>query len=247
MNKSDSISNLAPALVLAQANIGGAVKASQNPHFKSNFANLGDVIYACKAALTEQGIAASQFVTTLESGAPGLETILVHATGEWISSVMPVVCAKQNDPQALGSAITYARRYALQSALLIPAVDDDGEAAMFRQEEDTPVPVPPLAKPAPKVATPKKLVEVPPADCRETRIHFGNNRGTMLSELTPQQIHWYENDWITKKETQTAPVSQEDRNLINALKKFKELRASQSAPQPAGASSKSTDGPDYEF
>ena len=60
-------------------------------------------------------------------------------------------------------------------------------------------------------------------DFRETRIHFGKNRGLMLSELTPQQVHWYETDWMPKKEV-NGPTSVEDLALMNALKAYRAWR-----------------------
>ena len=62
-----------------------------------------------------------------------------------------------------------------------------------------------------------------PTDFRETRIHFGKNRGLMLSELTPQQVHWYESDWMPKKEV-NGPTSVEDLALIQALKAYRSWR-----------------------
>ena len=64
---------------------------------------------------------------------------------------------------------------------------------------------------------------VRPTDFRETRIHFGKNRGLMLSELTPQQVHWYESDWMPKKEV-NGPTSVEDLALIQALKAYRSWR-----------------------
>ena len=66
-------------------------------------------------------------------------------------------------------------------------------------------------------------------DFRETRIHFGKNRGLMLSELTPQQVHWYETDWMPKKEV-NGPTSVEDMALINALKAYRDWRGGGQAP-----------------
>ena len=60
-------------------------------------------------------------------------------------------------------------------------------------------------------------------DFRETRVHFGKNRGLMLSELTPQQVHWYETDWMPKKEV-NGPTSVEDLALMNALKAYRAWR-----------------------
>lgn len=132
MQRSDSIAILASALVKAQANIGAATKGSENPFFKSSYADLGTVMSVCKQALLEQGITVLQLVgkADVDGGLDYLDTIILHESGEFISERMRLICSKQHDPQSMGSAITYARRYALQSALFIPAVDDDGESAM---------------------------------------------------------------------------------------------------------------------
>lgn len=128
MNKSESIAKLMPALLKAQSAMGGAKKGASNPFFKSKYADLGAVLEACKDLLNENGI------TILQPHAgSNVVTMLVHESGEYIGSETPIVCAKQNDPQALGSAITYARRYGLQSLLSMPAEDDDGESAMDRR------------------------------------------------------------------------------------------------------------------
>jgi len=80
-----------------------------------------------------------------ESGAPVLVTRIIHTSGEHIEGEFPLVCKDPNDPQKLGSAVTYARRYALSAALGITADDDDGQAAAGH----TPAPAPkPQAKPA---------------------------------------------------------------------------------------------------
>jgi len=129
MKKSDSIVNLAAALTKAQANIGAATKGAENPFFKSHYADLAEIIATCKQALLEQGISVLQLIGKNGEGS-FLETVLLHESGEYISESAPIVCIKNNDPQAFGSAVTYQRRYALQSALLIPSDDDDGERAM---------------------------------------------------------------------------------------------------------------------
>lgn len=127
MNKSESIKNLAVALIKAQLAMGSAKKDSANPFFKSKYADLAEVVSVVKEPLLKNGISFLQVVT-----AEGVETVLIHESGEFISGTTPVVVAKVNDPQALGSAITYARRYGLQAMLGIPAEDDDGEGAMAR-------------------------------------------------------------------------------------------------------------------
>lgn len=131
MNKSESIAKLAAALVKAQLKIGSAKKGSANPFFKSSYADLGAVVEALKDPLNEAGISYLQIVGRDELGTY-VETTLIHESGEFISGQTPVIIAKANDPQAVGSAITYARRYGLQAMLGIPAEDDDGEKAMGR-------------------------------------------------------------------------------------------------------------------
>jgi hypothetical protein len=130
MNKSESIKNIAGALVKFQASVSKVSKESNNPFFKSKYASLANILDTIQKPLSECGLAISQF-----PDANALTTIIVHAeSGEWMESsyVMPV--AKQNDPQAMGSAMTYARRYALGSILNLNIDDDDdGEKAMGRQ------------------------------------------------------------------------------------------------------------------
>jgi hypothetical protein len=130
MNKSESIKNIAGALVDFQSSVSKVAKESNNPFFKSKYASLANILDTIQKPLSECGLAISQF-----PDGDALTTILLHAdSGEWMESsyVMPV--AKQNDPQAMGSAMTYARRYALGSILNLNIDDDDdGEKAMGRQ------------------------------------------------------------------------------------------------------------------
>jgi hypothetical protein len=127
MKTSESIVNIAPALVKAQAEIKSAVKDSTNPHFRSKYADLGSVVDAVKPALLKHGMAFLQGVHDAVDGV-AVETMLLHTSGEWISSTMRIPAVKQ-DAQGYGSAITYGRRYGLQSMCGVPAEDDDGDAA----------------------------------------------------------------------------------------------------------------------
>jgi len=131
MNRSDSIIKLAVALVKAQAAMGNAVKDSKNPFFKSSYADLNAVREACLPALNANGISVLQPTVQVE-GKPFVETVLLHESGEFISSLTEVICAKANDPQAHGSGVSYARRYGLQSLVNLGSADDDGESAMGR-------------------------------------------------------------------------------------------------------------------
>ena len=130
MNQSESIKELATALCLAQAAMGGAVKESKNPFFKSSYADLTSVIKVVKEPFADNGLSFVQLPVSGETYV-GVTTMLMHTSGEWLQSEYMLPMTKR-DPQAAGSAITYARRYALQSLAGIPSVDDDGELGMFR-------------------------------------------------------------------------------------------------------------------
>ena len=127
MDKSEHINELATALNKAQDQMSGALKDAKNPFFKSNYADLGSVVRAIKEPFSANGLSYSQF-PLFEDGKVGVETILMHTSGQWLSSILLLPMTKQ-DPQAAGSAITYARRYALQAIAGVPAEDDDGNAA----------------------------------------------------------------------------------------------------------------------
>ena len=132
MNKSESISNLAKALCKAQNEMGGAVKDSKNPFFKSNYADLTSVIKAIKEPFYNNGLSYSQFPITSEGGSGiGVVTVLMHSSGEWLESEFYLPMAKK-DAQGGAQCVTYARRYSLQSMAGIPSADDDAEAAMMR-------------------------------------------------------------------------------------------------------------------
>ena len=117
------------ALAAAQASMGKALKQSNNPHFRSKYADLGNVMDACMPALNANGIAVIQSVGRDENGM-FLRTVLRHAGSDgWLEDGgMPLIVNK-NDMQGLGSAITYARRYGLMAMVGIAPEDDDGNAA----------------------------------------------------------------------------------------------------------------------
>lgn len=136
MKTSESILKISPALLEAQKKIGHAVKTGNNPFFHSTYASLGDVMEACKEALNENGITVLQPIISDETGTY-VETVLLHTSGEWLQSELRIAPKTDNNPQDQGSAISYARRYALQSMVFIPAEDDDAEKA--KNSKGTPI------------------------------------------------------------------------------------------------------------
>lgn len=131
MNKSESINELALALAKAQGKMLNAKKDSKNPFFKSSYADLASCFESCKQELSENGIAIVQPPHKAEGSKICVETVLIHASGQWISGDLELTPIK-NDPQAVGSAITYARRYGLCAMVGIAPEDDDGNEASGR-------------------------------------------------------------------------------------------------------------------
>lgn len=122
MEKSQSIKELATALCKFQGSVEKIKKTSTNPFFKSKYANLADILDVIREPLFESGLSFVQF----PKGKHELETMLMHTSGEWISENYEMTPIK-NDPQGLGSVITYQRRYAL-GAILGLNIDDDNDA-----------------------------------------------------------------------------------------------------------------------
>lgn len=125
---SESITKIAAALAKALPAIDAAKKDASNPAFRSKYADLTSIVDAYKEQLGLVGIAVMQPPSSREDGSAVVTTILLHESGEWMSSELALRPVK-TDPQGMGSAITYARRYGAQGMLGISADDDDGNAA----------------------------------------------------------------------------------------------------------------------
>ena len=133
MIKSDSISELAKALCIVQGKLEGSKKDSVNPFYKSRYSTLSSVWDACRQLLTENGLAVVQTNSPSSENTTTVDTTLLHNSGEWIGGSMTVPLSK-NDPQGVGSAITYSRRYGLSAILGISPEDDDAEGATIRKD-----------------------------------------------------------------------------------------------------------------
>lgn len=122
-----AISELAKALCQAQALMGPAIKDKENPFFKSSYADLASVWEACREPLTKNGLSVAQLVRS-EGPIVKLTTMLIHSSGQYLSSEFCIKAEKET-PQGMGSAITYARRYALAAIVGISSEDDDGNGS----------------------------------------------------------------------------------------------------------------------
>lgn len=134
IERSENITLISIALLKAQKEMGAALKDAKNPFFKSTYADLKAIIGVIKEPLNNNGIAFLQAVKG-DHEFPSIETMLLHESGQFLCSKTPVFCSKPKDPQAFGSGITYSKRYALQAFLGLPTKDDDGEAAMGRNDK----------------------------------------------------------------------------------------------------------------
>jgi hypothetical protein len=133
MQSSASIAALAKALVAAQGELDNVAKDATNPHFRSTYASLPAILDTIRPVLAKNKLAVVQFPIDDEKdvGRVGVETVLIHESGEWVSQTYSVRLQK-DDPQGAGSGITYTRRYALCAVLAIGQEDDDGEAGSGR-------------------------------------------------------------------------------------------------------------------
>jgi hypothetical protein len=130
MIRTDTINELAAALAQAQGEIAHAKKESENPHFRHRYADLASIWDACRVALTTHGLAVVQSPRLVAGGDLWLvevETTLFHQSGQSVSDVLAVP-VNPASAQAVGSAITYARRFALAAFVGVAPEEDDAHA-----------------------------------------------------------------------------------------------------------------------
>ena len=166
---SDKITELFKALLTVQAQLRPAVQDSKNPFCGNSYASLNSVMESCRSVLAANGIVLTQAPVPAEPGFCSLETLLVHAeTGQYIASTAMAPLPKA-DPQGVGTALTYLRRYALSAMLgIVTEPDTDGEfdAHPFQKGTQAAKPLPERkgADPAPAAASAPLWSAVPRAD-----------------------------------------------------------------------------------
>ena len=193
------IGKLTAALAQAQGQIEGAKKESDNPFFHSKYADLASVWEACRKPLADNQLAVIQLPGQNGNGLC-VDTILSHSSGEWICSRLLVRPGYTNregkfvaleDPQAIGSAITYARRYALQSIVGIAPEDDDGNAASGSGAIDR------RQQHREESAAQAGLPQLPAfeGDWRQAVVPNGKDKGKTLGQLPSGKVTWYRKNW----------------------------------------------------
>ena len=154
-NQSGKLEKLAAALAKAQSEIVGARKTSKNPYFKSDYADLFEVLEATRPILSKHGLSIIQTNNGVEiigsTAFLHVGTMLMHTSGQWIRSFIPLPIESPVNCHKLGSAMTYGRRYGLAAIVGIAQMDDDGNAATEKGLTTNPEDV------APHHRTPKTL------------------------------------------------------------------------------------------
>lgn len=136
ITKSETIIKLSKALVETQKELKQPLKDAKNPFFKSEYVPLENVAEAITQTATKNGLAFSQYATTTETGNVSVGTIVFHESGEYIEYPPLILKPENTKPQSIGSAITYAKRYALSAIFGITSdKDDDGNKANGNGEQ----------------------------------------------------------------------------------------------------------------
>lgn len=139
INKSESIANLVKALSALQGELKDTQKNALNPHFKSRYSDLSEVLGNLRPLLAKNQLALSQF-PSFENGIVSVTSLLAHASGEWIESTASAPATKQ-DVQGVGSAITYLKRYSAAAIVGMASADqdDDGNSVSIQKVENKPI------------------------------------------------------------------------------------------------------------
>lgn len=132
MNKSESITKLAISLAKFNGEVSSISKDAKNPFFKSNYVTLDKLIIETRELLQKHGLSIMQFPLSKDTGEIGIQTLLLHESGEFIETEPLFMKPQKNDPQQAGSVITYLRRYSYQAILsLNTGEDDDGNKSTY--------------------------------------------------------------------------------------------------------------------
>ena len=180
MNKSETIAKLAEALSRAQAEMPAAKFNSVNPFLKNKYADLGSIIDTAKPVLGKFGLAVTQLPINDGEGRVGVETVLTHASGEWISTQFSLPLADEkgkSGAQVAGSIITYLRRYSLAAILgMYSDEDTDGNS------EPKPVEVKPREKTEPKPVSESDTMTI------ERAYKITNSEGVKYGEIPSETL-----------------------------------------------------------
>lgn len=181
--QSAEVAEIFAALAKAQAEIKNAKKSSDNPFFKSKYADLAEVSDACRGPLTKNGIAVIQGPVSRDKRC-GVRTMLAHSSGQWLACTA-LATPKDDGPQSYGSVVTYLRRYSLAGMAGVATEDDDAEGAEGRKQGQKP--------PGASWGKPANRPSVPPVDADP------NDPGIPINEATLHNLRSVALAKFTKK------------------------------------------------
>ena len=176
MKTSESVEHIFPALATAQSKIKGAKTDANNPFFNSKYADMASVVESLREPFALSGLG---FIQGVSDDAKMLVTRIFHTSGEWIETSYPLSCKDWANPQAVGSSVTYAKRYGLQAAAGIPSVDDDGNTAAQSAQRPQPASRPvtqgtmPANKPA-STSVPTRPIGAPAKPTEQLKARLEN-------------------------------------------------------------------------
>lgn len=219
MKTSESIAALAASLATAQGELKNVEKGKINPHFKSRYADIADGLDVVRPVFSKHGLSVVQATDYMpDTGVFVLVTRIIHKSGEWIESTYPL--PTNGKPQDVGSALTYARRYALFSLAGVAGTDedDDGNDAQNTTQ---------ARKPASRPAPPKVPVE-PPFEAEESAKVCETMVGTLdLVESIEDLRSWASNNAAVKARMTSADQGRVTDAFNKSQKRIREAMPSE--------------------
>lgn len=210
MKTSESIAALAAALAAAQGELKNVEKGKVNPHFKSRYADIADGLDVVRPVFSKHGLSVVQATDYMpDTGIFLLVTRIMHKSGEWIESSYPLPTGGK--PQDVGSALTYARRYALFSLAGVAGTDEDDDGHDAQNTTQT-------RKPAPRPAPPKVPAE-PPFDEGESETVCNTMIGTLEMVDTIEDLRAWATSNAAIKARMTAPDQGKVTDAFNKAQK----------------------------
>lgn len=182
MRTSEKIDLISAALLKAQANLDIAKKDKNNSHFKSTYADYGAIVKASRPALLSNDIVVIQGARLIDVNTWQLTTRLQHISGQWMESDYPLVAKDANNPQAFGSATTYAKRFSLAAMVGVVAEDEDDDGDL-------------AASNTPSDAVPNNLGDYIPSFGK----YYGKQLKSVPIEELVQYAQWLENTAVKEK------------------------------------------------
>jgi len=226
--QSEEIGELVKALSAVQGKLKNPSKDKTNPFYHSKYADLTAVWDSCRKELSSHGLAVFQTTLPGDNGYIKIVTTLAHSSGQWVRGILNMRPEK-NTPQGIGSAITYARRYALSAIVGIASEgeDDDGEAAEGRpQPQRKPVGSKPLkSRPSKSPTTHQRKTSTPSTPEQQERIWQGLQEYSSLVNKPIQEVTRDFLKWTGKTHIEDLSYKQAERiwdNLVKALSKLRE-------------------------